>query len=203
MPDIDLTDADLRSVDLTSAHLYGDQQQTLLVRVRLDSANLANAICSGAHFSGSLNNAVFVGAQLVNTVFNDATLTGTKFDDAYLQGTDFSAARSVRGAVLSNAAVSGAAGTWSFTEMDGTPFTIRYEATKLGPLATDNSVRCPNGALGPCCADANVSACLGAKLKPVRNGPFPPMPACVPRPPRYDNCITPMPARPTPTPVRR
>jgi uncharacterized protein YjbI with pentapeptide repeats len=201
MPDIDLTDADLRSVDLTGAHLYGEQTQTLLVRTRLDSAVFVNAICSGAHFSGSLNNAAFVGAQLVNTVFNGATLTGVKFDDAYLQGTDFSNAVSATGASLSNAAVSGAAGTWNFTEMDGTPFTIRYEATKLGLLGTDSSVRCPDGRLGPCCPSANVAMCLNEKLKPVRNGPFPPVPACVPKPPRYDNCVTPMPTR-TPTPRR-
>jgi uncharacterized protein YjbI with pentapeptide repeats len=191
MTDIDLTDADLRSVDLTAAHLYGDQQQTLLVRTRLDSATFANAVCTGAHFSGSLNNAVFVGAQLVNAVFNGATLTGAKFDDAYLQGADFANALSVTGAALSNAAVSATAGTWPFMEMDGTPLNFRYEATKLGALATDASVRCPNGALGPCCSSGDVTACLDDKLKPVRNGPFPPVPPCVPRAPCYSNCLTP------------
>jgi uncharacterized protein YjbI with pentapeptide repeats len=207
MPDIDLSDADLRSVDLTGAHLYGDQTQTLLVRTRLDSAVFVNAICSGANFSGSLNNAAFVGAQLVNTVFNGATLTGVKFDDAYLQGADFSNALSATGASLSNAAVSAMAGTWNFQEIDGTPFTIRYEATKLGLLATDTSVRCPDGRFGPCCASGSLATCLNEKLKPVRNGPFPPVPDCVPRGPRYDNCSTPLPTRtpartPTPTPRR-
>jgi uncharacterized protein YjbI with pentapeptide repeats len=202
MPGIDLTDADLRSVDLTSAHLYGALQQTSLLRVRLDSATLANAICTGVRFSGTLNNTVFVGAQLVNTVFNDATLTGAKFDDAYLQGADFSAARSVRGTVLSNAAVSAAPGTWRFMEQDGTPFTFAYQATNLGALATDTTVRCPNGALGPCCGSGDLAACLNDKLKPVRNGPFPPIPSCVARPPRYDNCVTPVPTAP-PTPTRR
>lgn len=201
MPDIDLSDADLRSVDLTGAHLYGDQTQTLLVRTRLDSAVFVNAICSGAQFSGSLNNAAFVGAQLVNTTFNGATLTGAKFDDAYLQGADFANALSATGASLSNAAVSAAPGTWSFQENDGTPFTVRYEATKLGVLASDTSVRCPDGRFGPCCASGNIATCLNEKLKPVRNGPFPPVPACVPKPPRYDNCVTPAPTR-TPTPRR-
>jgi hypothetical protein len=143
-----------------------------------------------------LSNAVFVGAQLVNA----ATLTGTRFDDAYLQGADFANAISVRGARLSDAAVSAAPGTWSFMEMDGTPFIFRYEATKLGALATDNSVTCPNGALGPCCSGGDLAACLNDKLKPESNGPFPPVPQCVPKPPRYDNCITPMPTR-TPRPL--
>ncbi len=205
MPDIDLTDADLRSVDLTAAHLYGDVSRTLLVRTRLDSATFVNAICSGAHFSGSLNNTVFAGAQLVNTVFNGATLTGAKFDDAYLQGADFSSAVSVTGAVLSNAAVSGAPGTWQLTEQDGTPYTIGYEATKLGALASNGSVRCPNGTLGPCCPSNDLAQCLTEKLKPARSRPFPPIPSCVPKPPRYDNCITPVPtatrrATPTATP---
>ncbi|MDX2166147.1 MAG: pentapeptide repeat-containing protein [Deltaproteobacteria bacterium] len=205
MPDVDLSDADLRTVDLTAAHLYGDLQHTLLVRTRLDSANFVNAVCSGVHFSGSMNNAVFVGAQLVNSVFNGATLTGTKFDDAYLQGADFSGALSATGAVLSNAAVSAAAGNWSYSEQDGTPFTFRYQATKLGPLGREKTVRCPNGALGPCCPDGNIQACLSDKLKPVRNGPFPPIPECVAKPPRYDNCVTPRPTatpRGTPTPTR-
>ncbi len=205
MPDIDLSDADLRSADLTGAHLYGDQQQTLLVRTRLDSASFVNAICSGAHFSGTMSNTVFVGAQLVNTVFNGATLDKAKFDDAYLEGADFSNATSVNGVVLSNAAVSAVPGTWQFREQDGTPFIFRYEATKLGALATDDSVTCPNGAGGPCCPSGDVAACLNAKLKPARQGPFPPVPECVPKPPKYDNCITPRPTvtpAPTPTPRR-
>lgn len=206
MTDVDLTDADLRSVDLGGAHLYGDTQQTKLIRTRLDSANFAQAICSGAHFSGSLNNAVFAGAQLVNSVFNGATLTNAKFDDAYLQGADFANAAGVTGTALSNAAIAAAPGFWPFTEQDGTPFTLRYEATKLGKLATDGSVRCPNGERGPCCPSGDLTQCLTEKLKPVRNGPFPPIPACVPKAPRFDNCITPKATatpRPTPTPVRR
>lgn len=202
MPDIDLTDADLRSVDLTGAHLYGDTSQTLLERVRLDSATLANANCTGAHFSGTFSNTVFVGAQLVNVIFNDATLNTAKFNDAYLQGADFSNARSVRGAVLSNAAVSAAAGTWTYTGVDGTQITYAYEPTKLGPLAVDESVVCPNGARGPCCPTGNLAECLNAKLKPVRNGPFPPIPECVPTGPCYSNCITPaVPCRRTPRPA--
>lgn len=42
--------------------------------------------------------------------------------------------------------------------------------------------------------------CLGEKLEAVRNGPFPPVPAYVPKPPRYDNRVTP---RPSATPNRR
>ena len=205
MTDIDLSDADLRSVDLTGAHLYGAEGVTSLVRARLDSANLSGAICSGAHFSGTLSNAVFNNAQLVNTVFNGATLTGTKFNDTYLQGADFSNAVGVTGATLTNAAVSAAAGFWSFTEEDGTPYTVRYEATKLGPLATDPTVVCPNAARGPCCPSGDLVACANDKLKPKNHGPYPPVPDCVPKPPKYDNCITPMPtatrrATPTATP---
>ncbi|MDX2166122.1 MAG: pentapeptide repeat-containing protein [Deltaproteobacteria bacterium] len=205
MTDVDLSDADLRSVDLTSAHLYGDTAFTKLIRTRLDSANFSHAICSQVHFSGTMNNAVFTGAQLVNAVFNGATLTNAKFSDAYLQGADFANATGTTGTGLSNAAVAAAAGTWSFTEQDGTPFVVRYEATKLGRLATDPSVVCPDGTRGPCCPNGDLAACLNAKLKPVRNGPHPPIPPCVPKAPRYDNCITPRPTatpRPTPTPVR-
>ena len=204
MPDVDLSDADLRTVDLSSAHLYGDTQQTLLIRTRLDSATLTHAVCSGTHFSGSFNATEFIGAQLVNAVFNGATLTNAKFDDAYLQGADFSAAIDGTGCSLNNAAVSATPGTWTFKEQNGTPFTFRYEATKLGPLGTEPSVKCPNAALGPCCPTGDVAQCLTEKLKPRRNGPHPPIPACVPMAPRFDNCLTPRPTatpRPTPTPT--
>jgi uncharacterized protein YjbI with pentapeptide repeats len=199
MTDVDLTDADLRSVDLTAAHIYGDASQALFLRTRLDSADLSDSICSGARFSGTLSNAVFERAQLVNTVFNGATLTGAKFLSAYLQGADFSNAIGVTGVVLTNAAVASSAGTWSFRERDGTPFTLRYEATKLGPLATDASVVCPNAVRGPCCPNGDLVACAHDTLKPKNDGPYPPIPDCVPKPPRYDNCLTPVPTA-TPRP---
>ncbi len=186
MIDADLTDADLRSADLTGAHLYGDTARSLFVRTQLDSAVLEGAIVSGAVFSGSLSNAVFNNAQAVNTVFNGANLTNAKFNSAYLQGADFSAATSVTGLSLSNAAVSTAPGVWQYMERDGTPFVVQYGATQLGAVAVDATVICPNGDSG---------GCVGAKLTPVANGPFPPQPPCVPTAPRYDNCL----AR-TPTP---
>jgi uncharacterized protein YjbI with pentapeptide repeats len=203
----DLSDADLRSVNLTEAHLYSDTNKTKLLRTKLDSAGFDGAICSGVEFSGSLNNTSFVGAQLVNAVFNGATLANTKFDNAYLQGADFSAAIGGIGCTLTNSAVAAMPGTWRFEEQDGTPFIFAYNATKLGPLASDDSVRCPSGSLGPCCADGNLAACLIAKLKPKRNGPHPPIPECVPKPPTFSNCITPVPTRTrkptsTPTPPR-
>ena len=201
MTDIDLSDADLRSVDLTGAHLYGAEGVTKLDRARLDSANLSGAICSGARFSGTLSDAVFNRAQLVNTVFNGATLTGAKFDETYLQGADFSNAVSVTGATLIGAAIAAAPGVWNFMEQDGTPYVVQYGATKLGALATDGSVRCPDASSGPCCPGLDLAKCLTAKLKPKDKGPFPPIPDCVPRPPRYDNCITPMPTL-TPKPTR-
>ena len=164
----------------------------------MDSANLGNAVCIGAKFSGSLNNTSFVGTQLVNAVFNGATLTGTKFVDAYLHGADFSSASSVNGTVVSNAAISAGPGTWPFTESDGTPFVFRYEATKLGALATADGVVCPSGASGPCCRSGDLVTCLSDKLKPQKDPPYPPRPPCVPRGPCYTNCLTP--AVPTCTP---
>jgi uncharacterized protein YjbI with pentapeptide repeats len=114
----------------------------------------------------------------VNTAFSGSTLTNTKFDDAYLQGADFSTAMGGKGCSLSNAAVATAPGAWSFTAADGTPFTLAYQPTKLGPLGTSEMVRCPNGQSGPCC-NAN-GTCLAEKLKPEHNGPRPPIPACAP-----------------------
>ncbi len=193
MTDVDLSDADLRSVDLTEAHLYGAEGQSNLERTRLDSANLSGAVCAGARFSGTMANAVFNGAQLANATFNGATLTGgARFDNAYLQGAAFSNAISVSGVSLSNAAISAQPGTWPFMEQDGTPFIFQFGATKLGALATSSMVTCPNGESGPCCPGADLQGCLGAKLKPVRNGPNPPVPPCVPSARYcYENCLNP------------
>jgi uncharacterized protein YjbI with pentapeptide repeats len=182
MTDIDLTGADLRSANLTEAHLYGDVARTLLVGTMLDSAVLDGAIVSGAVFSGSLTDASFNNAQAINTIFNGANLTNAKFDDAYLQGADFSAASSVTGISLVNAVVATAPGSWTYMEQDGTPFVFPYGATALGALATDPTVRCPSGDSGPCGPE---------QLVPERSGPFPPQPPCIPRPPRYDNCLPP------------
>jgi uncharacterized protein YjbI with pentapeptide repeats len=171
MINIDLSDADLRSVDLSNAHLYGDEQSTLLVGAQLDDADLTGAIGSDTKFTNaSLTNAVFNGAQLVNTSFDGADLANAKFDSAYLQGADFSTAANVIGASLSNAAVSTASGTWSFTEQDQTSYTYDFGPTKLGAFASSNEVTCPNDASGPC---------TGAKLMPVNMGPNPPIPPCV------------------------
>jgi uncharacterized protein YjbI with pentapeptide repeats len=180
MVNVDLTNADLRSADLSGAHLYGN---SLLVGTLLDSADLSGAICAGAAFSGSLDDTVFNQAVLVNATFNGANLTDAKFDTAYLQGANFASSTSVLGVTLRNAAVSTMPGTWTFTEQDGTPFTYAYEATQLGALATDSSVICPNDANGPCTSDT---------LTPVANGPFPPVPPCVPsRQFCYQNCLDP------------
>ena len=71
MPSVDLTDADLRSADLSDAHIYGDTTTWLsLLRTKLDSADLTGALLSGAAFSGSLTDAVFNHAVLVNSTFN-------------------------------------------------------------------------------------------------------------------------------------
>jgi len=180
MVNVDLTDADLRGADLSNAHLYGTSQ---LVRTLLDSAVLSDAICAGTTFSGSFNDTSFTGAILVNATFNGADLTDAKFDSAYLQGTSFAAASSVLSATLRNAQVSTEAGSWTFTEQDGTPFTFEYGATQLGAFATDDSVTCPNDADGPC---------TPSTLTPVDNGPFPPQPKCVPTYQFcYENCLDP------------
>ena len=177
---VDLTDADLRGVDLSGAHLYGT---SLLLRTRLDSADLTGAICAGVAFSGSLTDTVFNNAVLVNATFNGAVLSGAKFDTAYLQGADFSAATAVTGVTLRNAVVSTMPGNWMFMEQDGTPFTFPFGATGLGAFATDASVICPNDARGPCTMD---------KLMPVENGPFPPQPPCVPSDQFcFENCLDP------------
>jgi uncharacterized protein YjbI with pentapeptide repeats len=179
MVNADLTNADLRSADLSGAHLYGT---ATLTGVLLDSADLSQAICAGAAFSGSLTDAAFNNAVLVNATFNGANLTGAKFDTAYLQGADFSSASSVLGASLRNAAVSTEPGAWTFTEQDGTPFTFAYGATALGALATDPSVICPDSASGPC----------GPGTLTPNNGPFPPQPPCIPSEQFcYENCLNP------------
>ena len=69
-------------------------------------------------------------------------------------------------------------------EQDGTPFTYEYAATELGAIAVSMNVTCPDGGNGPCTPD---------RLMPVTNGPFPPQPQCVPKPPKYDNCLPPSP----------
>ncbi len=191
MPNIDLTGADLRGVDLTGAHLYGDPSTTSLNQALLDGATLVNAICSGAEFTqASLTGAVLDGAQLVNCTFVGADLTSASFDSTYLQGADFSGAASVDGVRLSNAAVATMPGAWTFMEQNGMPFVYAYGATNLGGIATQSDVICPDGEPGPC---------VGSKLDPVTNGPFPPVPTCVPAPPNYNNCTAPAPP-PTPTP---
>ena len=194
MPDVNLSNADLRRVDLTGAHLYGDAATTLLDGALFDGATLVGAICSGAKFdAASLSGAVLDNAQLVNCTFAQADLSGASLDSTYLQGADFSGAASVINLRLSNAAISTAPGVWTFTEQNGMPFNFQFGATVLGGAASDPSVVCPNGENGPC---------VGAKLQPVLNGPHPPVPTCVPGPPDYDNCSAPSPpATPTPAPA--
>ncbi|MBF6842152.1 hypothetical protein, partial [Acinetobacter baumannii] len=108
----------------------------------------------------------------------------TKFPNAYLQGAAFGAAAAIQGVSLSNAAIAVAAGSWSFTEQDGTPFTYCFGPTGLGLIATSASagVICPSSEFGPCTA---------GKLTPIDNGPFPAKPTCVAVPPTYSNCTKP------------
>lgn len=192
MPNVDLEDADLRGVDLSGAHLYGDAHEVNLDGALLDGADLTGAICSGSSFTdASLTGTIFNQAQMVNTTFDGADLAGAIFDSAYLQGADFTGAAHVEGARLDNAAVATTPGSWTFTDQNGMPVVYSYGATQLGPFATDGSVTCPDAESGPCTSD---------KLNPVDDGPFPPVPTCVPVPPNYNNCTAPAPPTPTPTP---
>jgi uncharacterized protein YjbI with pentapeptide repeats len=192
MPNVDLTGADLRGVDLSRAHIYGDAGETSLDQALLDGARLVDAICSGTQFTeASLRGAVLDGAQLVDCTFVGADLSNASLDTTYLQGADFSAAASVSGVSLSNAAVSTMPGEWTFTEQNGMPFVYSYGATELGGIATQTDVVCPDAEPGPC---------VGDKLTPIANGPFPPQPTCIPSPPTYNNCTAPAPPTPTPPP---
>jgi len=192
MINVNLTDADMRSVDLSEAHLYGATTDALFVRTHLESADFTAAILAGAVFTNAfLTNATFNGAQLVNADFDGADLSGVKFDDAYLQGADFSTAALVTGMSLSNAAVSTTLaptmcllilpGYWTYMDQNGTPYTYQYGETKL---QTDDTVVCPNGERGPCAT--------GDSLCPVKSGPYPPIPPCIPVAQYcYENCLTP------------
>jgi uncharacterized protein YjbI with pentapeptide repeats len=187
MVGVDLTDADLRSATLTGAHIYAGTATNggvSFVRTRLDSADLSGALLPAAVFSGSLTNAVFDSAIMPNASFNNADLSFAKFVSTYLHGVDFSKASSVHGTSLNNAAVSLAAGNWNFTEQDGSITTYAYAATLLGAIGTGSGAFCPSN---------EVSPCTGTKLNPVANGPFPPVPKCVPKGPKYDNCLPPKP----------
>jgi uncharacterized protein YjbI with pentapeptide repeats len=184
MPSVDFTDADLRSVAMSGVHAYG---QSKFIRARLDSASLGNgAIFADADFTNaSMSDADLTKAVLVNVTFSGANLTRTKMGSSYLQGASFASAGSILGLALDNAAVATISGTWPYQESDGTPFVYSYAPTAFGAIQTSAgaTVTCPNGSLGPCAS--------AASLVPLANGPYPPAPACIPKPPRYDNCLPP------------
>jgi uncharacterized protein YjbI with pentapeptide repeats len=182
-PGVDFTNADLRSVDLTGAHLYRSATRRVdFTGARLDSADFSQALLPEAVFTGSLTSAVFNQAVLVNAVFPGADLTNAKFVGAYLQGTDFSGTARIVGASLGDSAVSDRAGAWSYTDKDGTPTVYGYKASVLGAFATLEGATCPS---------ATPSPCTGTKLTPSGTGPYPAQPACTPLPPDYDNCLPP------------
>jgi len=191
MPGADLTDADMRSADLSNAHMYAgpDGKGVLLIRTRLDSAVLANAILIDAVFTAaSLADASLSGANLVNASFGQANLSGAKLDSTYLQGADLRSA-STRGLSLSNAAVSTVPGAWTYTEQDGSKHTYAFGATLLGAIGNSASdVLCPDSQWGPC---------TGGKLTPVKDGPYPTVPKCIPlREYDFQNCLPPKPPQP-------
>ena len=179
MPNADFSHADLRLVSFTLAHVYGTAS---FIGALLDGADFSNAVLAGGQFSGSLSGTVFDGALLANAVFNGASLSNTKFSGAYLQGADFSRAASTSGVKLFNAVVSQTSGAWTYTEQDGSTSTYGYAATLLGTLATEKGAICPDNSDSPCTAD---------QLTPINGGPNPPVPKCIPKPPKYDNCLPP------------
>jgi hypothetical protein len=161
----------------------------------LSHADLTDAILTEANLDGAiLTNAVLASGLLDFTSLRHAMLDEVQAGVAPgsgARGANFTGATSVEGASFQNAAFSTSteclAGgtepppcTWSFTEQDGTPVIVAYGATVIGALATDPSMLCPDGEDGPC---------TPAKLTPMSGGPFPPVPACVPAPPKFCNCI--------------
>lgn len=183
MVGVDLSDADLRSADLSYAHIYQTVANTVtFTKARLDSALLDHALLIEADFSGaSLTSTVFSNAVLVNAKFGSALIQGAKFDSAYLQGTSFKGAVNVTGVSLNNGAISTAVGYWNDTDNAGNAFTYQYLATDLGALATDTGSFCPNGSKSPCTSDDSK--------KPSAAGPnWPVKPPCVPAPPTWGNC---------------
>lgn len=174
MPLADLSDADLRSVNFSSVHLYtlDGHNGVTFARARLDAANFSGAFLMGADFSqASLNDTNFNLATMFNTTFSGAQMANAKLTKASLQGADFSGISGQIGIDLSNATVSMASGSLPFTDFDQIPRTYGFGATVLGPLLTGGGVICPNGTPGPCSGPDSLNAAEPA--------PYPPAPVCV------------------------
>ena len=75
------------------------------------------------------------------------------------------------GTNFTNAALALESGRWAFTDQDGQPYSIVYGPTIL-PDAEE--IQCPDGKDGPCDTDD--------RKMPIGDGPFPPIPDCVPSP---------------------
>ena len=189
MPGVILTDADLRSADLSMTHLYGGAQ----LRVKLDSVDLSGANCAEAVFTQSLTDAQFDGATLVSARFTEnAVLDNAFFNGAFLQGADFSQALSVTGVSLTGAIVTATSGATTYQVQDGSSYTVVFDATNLGGLLDDPSVICPDGLSGGagCCPSGDLETCCPTvdedqvcstgRLAPrTDQAPFPPIPPCV------------------------
>jgi len=133
---IDLSLADLSTLDLSLAHLRGanlrsaDLSETNLTRALLNGADLFFAILCRAHLNGvdfseahldhadlagaDLSSAHLSGADLTLAHFNDADLTGADLRYADLRGADFT------GAKLNRADLTGA--KFSYTYLNGADF---------------------------------------------------------------------------------
>ena len=105
----DLSSADLRRANLSNADLSGaDLSNANLSNAVLSGADLSNAILSGAILIGAdlrdatLLEAILIGANLVDATLQRANLSGTDLSAAILSDTDLSNA-DLRNADLSNA----------------------------------------------------------------------------------------------------
>ncbi|MDX2199372.1 MAG: pentapeptide repeat-containing protein [Phycisphaerae bacterium] len=204
MPNAQFTSsADCRSVSFAGAHLYGPQASVASAELTL--ARFDGAIISGLDFTGAtLTSSSFVGAQAVATSFINANLDRASFNAAYIMGANFGGA-STNSTDFTNAGVSTAPCSatadcsrcsatpctfktldpsrlccFSYSERDGAVLSLPFGATIM---PTGSSMFCPNGELGPCTGD---------KLIPREQGPFPPLPVCVPSPTTF--CPPPTPA---------
>src|SRR5262249_45811795 len=111
-----------------------------------------------------------------------------------IRGADFTQAV-VDQCNFTNATVSFADGGYSYGTSPDLVYAAVYPATTLGPLRSSTSVRCPNGALGPCDTRQKLTA-----QAPTATATVPPTPTpaagCTPDPFEGIYCPTPTHAEP-------
>jgi uncharacterized protein YjbI with pentapeptide repeats len=166
MANATLDDADLTGVSMQDARFYGGTARA--VGAILDEAHLDGAVLSGANFTGaSFRSATLSNAACVNCQFNTAKLgrTASQLTDAAtfvgtdLRGADFSQA-TVDGCNFTGATVSFAdtTGSYRYGTSPDVVYVAQYPASKMDKVMTETTVRCPNGAPGPCNTREKLSA---------------------------------------------